>query len=139
MLELEALIDLVLGEFGAHDASGQGIGAVHCRYEGVVLRICLNHCRRLGIMHHKSIFFELILSIYGIISAILVVMVTGSPVGLALLVSLAEHDSRATVLFKEAHLLFASLLLRLVLIFHLLHLFFKFFEKLLYCWLFLAS
>ena len=66
-------------------------------------------------------------------------MITGSPWGLALKISLTEHHGGATLLFKEAHLFFSSLLLGLVLIFYSLHLFFKFLLKLLNSRLFLAS
>lgn len=139
LLELKALVNLILGEFRAHHTSSHSIRAVDSRDEWVVLCINSHCCWGVRLLRHVGIFFERILSNSWRICAILVVMITGSPWGLALKIGLTKNHGGATLLFKEAHLFFSSLLLGLVLIFYSLHLFFKFLLKLLNSRLFLAS
>ena len=59
LLELEALVDLILGEFGGNHANADGIGTMHCRDEGVVLRVHTHHtgCLRL-LLGQECVIFE---------------------------------------------------------------------------------
>lgn len=132
-LEVEALVDFTLRAFS--EDAWLCVGSMQGRVEGVV-RLVSHHAGSLRILYHQGVF----LNVRGGTTRLALLVVKASTTGwLAVEAEGVVTSSRRTILLLEkSHLFFASLLLRLVLIFEVLHFVFEFFQKLLNCRLILS-